>query len=132
MATEPRVSRVHAEFDEWPRDMWRVRRSAFSNRQLPHMLHRLPCWVVQAHRRRKLVGYAWAYDLSDDGTWAVIDDVAVHAKFHSQGVGTALLAELVPWLRGDGFTAVTGMAIDRRMQKIFDRHGVSQGPPSTP
>ena len=124
------ISRSHGELDEWPRDMRRVRRSAFSNRQLPPMLNRLPCWLVRARRGRKLIGYAWAFDLSDDGTWAVIDDVAVHASFQNQGAGSALLAELVPWLRDDGFVTITGMAIDPRMQTIFDRHGVSSGPPN--
>lgn len=115
-------------FSTWPDDMRAVRDSAFglppltwldhisrrrrfrAESRYPHLLTRHSCWVVRAERAGVLVGYAWAYSLSDCRCdyWINIDDVAVHAAHQGRGIGSALITELIAWLRESGAGHISG------------------------
>lgn len=119
-----RIDRVHVQLRSWPRDMRSVRRSAFGERSLPIMLCQVPCWIVRASAGRRLIGYAWAYEFSSDRLYALIDDVAVRKKHQSQGIGGAMIKDLISWLRAEGMINITGYPTDPRMARIFGRYGV--------
>jgi GNAT superfamily N-acetyltransferase len=133
--------------DEWASDMKRVRDSAFGHSPLtiaerlsrrrryfaesgryPQALTKHQCWTVRAELNGVLVGYAWAYLVSDDDAWAYIDDVGVHADQQGSGVGRALIDEIVVWLRRSGVEHVSGLATDERMARIFGHHGIASKP----
>jgi GNAT superfamily N-acetyltransferase len=129
--------------------MRRVRDSAFEQKRLPwrdrlsrrrrylaecgrypYLLTRNDCWVVRAEAMDGLVGYAWAYTVTECPCWAYIDDVAVHVDHQGHGIGSGLIDELVAWLRDSDVRHITGLAIDGRMARIFHRHGITAVPPS--
>ena len=70
------------------------------------------------------------YPMSDDNTWAYIDDVGVHVEQQSRGVGRAIIDEMVAWLGESGVEHVTGLAIDERMARIFRHHRITPHPPT--
>lgn len=134
--------------DEWSTDMKRVRDSAFAHPPLtfmerlsrrrrywaesgryPHLLRTRECWTVRAEGHGVLVGYAWGYLVSDDYSWAYIDDVAVHVDQQARGVGRALIDEMVRWLGESGVEHVTGLATDQRMARIFSHHQITPNLP---
>lgn len=134
-------------YDEWPTDMKRVRDSAFGHSPLtiaerfsrrrrrlaevgryPHAFTAHRCWTVRAELNGVLVGYAWAYLVSDEDAWAYIDDVGVHANHQGDGVGRANIDEFVVWLCESGVEHVSGLAQDDRMARIFGHHGITSRP----
>jgi GNAT superfamily N-acetyltransferase len=135
--------------EEWDADMKRVRDSAFGHSRLtiaerlsrrrrhwaesgryPKALRTHECWCVRAECNGVLVGYAWGYPMSDDNTWAYIDDVGVHVERQGRGVGRAIIDEMVAWLGESGVEHVTGLAIDERMARIFRHHQITPHPPT--
>jgi ribosomal protein S18 acetylase RimI-like enzyme len=135
--------------DEWEADMKRVRDSAFGYPRLtiaerlsrrrrhwaesgryPRMFKTRECWCVRAERNGVLVGYAWGYLVSDDNTWAYIDDVGVHVDQQGCGVGRRIIDEMVAWLGESGVEHVTGLPTDERMARIFRHHRITEHRPA--
>jgi ribosomal protein S18 acetylase RimI-like enzyme len=135
--------------EHWPQDLRRVRDSAFglprssfvrrltrarryvdNSSRYPPRLCRLECWTTRVEDYEALVGYAWAYDVDGSGHLAYIDDVAVHADHQGRGVGTALIDEMVVWLRECGFRDITGLPTNETMARIFRRHEIFAWPRS--
>ena len=134
-------------YSAWPGDMKHVRDSGFGHSPLPlrqrlsrrrrfdaesgrypHMLTRRDCWVVRAEEDGNLVGYAWGYLVSPEDQVMYIDDVAVCVEWQEQGIGRALIDELVKWLAEFGVTNITGFPIDPRMERIFRQHQIGRDP----
>jgi|SRR6056297_4009189 len=132
---------------EWSEDMKRVRDSAFgvpklslferlsASRRLraesgryPIALTRHKCWIVRAEVNGSLVGYAWGYQMAAHGRSVYIDDVGVHPDHQRQGVGAAMIEEMVTWLRTGGVDHVTGFATNEVMDRIFQHHAITPGP----
>lgn len=125
-----RLRRVTARYDRWPRDMRRVRKSAFGSfENPPTCLRRHDCWIVRAEVDGRLIAYALSYDIGGDALMACLDEVAVHAKHQGLGVGFAVSGEAVRWIRECGIEDITCMAIDERMGKILARLGLADGAP---
>lgn len=108
----------------WFERLWRRRRRLHADRY-PVALTRRPCWTVLGKVDGKVVGYAWAYLFDDDDpTRVYVDDVGVHARYQGQGVGTAMIADLVVWLHDAGVVVIRGCPTDGRMANIFAKHGI--------
>jgi GNAT superfamily N-acetyltransferase len=119
---EVTISRVIARYRRWPRDMRRVRKSAFGSfDNQPTCLRRVDCWIVRAERGGRLVAYALAYDIGGDRSMACLDEVAVLARYQGSGVGTAVTAAAVGWIRENGIEHISCLAIDHRMARILTR-----------
>lgn len=86
------------------------------------------CWVVRSGVRSKLVGYALLCDLFDDGTVALLDEVAGTPATRVRASG-AVTADAVRWMGDYGFVSILGLATDCRMQRVLERHGIVPGPP---
>ena len=119
---EVTIRRVTARYERWPRDMRRVRKSAFGSfDNPPTSLRRHECWLVRAELDGRLIAYALSYDMGGNASMACLDEVAVHAKHQGNGVGTAVTVEAVRWIREYGIEDISCMAIDDRMAQILTR-----------
>lgn len=131
---------------EWGEDMKRVRDSAFGLPKLsvferlsarrrfraesdryPVALTRHECWIVRAEVDGSLVGYAWGYQMAEPDRSVSIDDVGVHADHQGQGVGAAMIDEMVTWLRTGSVDRITGFATNEFMHRIFQRPAITSG-----
>lgn len=62
-----RLRRVTTRYDRWPRDMRRIRKSAFGSfENPPTCLRRHDCWIVRAEVDGRLIAYALSYGIGGD------------------------------------------------------------------
>lgn len=57
-----------------------------------------------------------------EGT-AIIDLIAVHPDHHGRGVGSALIAAFVAWVRAQGLAATVGTQVDNPALRLYRRCG---------
>jgi GNAT superfamily N-acetyltransferase len=63
-------------------------------------------WLVVVRRGWRTLGFAWAVPILWDRTEAYIEEIAVHPRRQSLGLGSGLVEELARWLKIQGFTRV--------------------------
>jgi len=54
---------------------------------------------------------------------AVIDLIAVHPDHHGRGIGSALIAAFVAWVRAEGLAATVGTQVDNPALRLYRRCG---------
>ena len=118
---------VFEQLEAAPREFQRVRVSAFpTHRRWPHP-HSRRRYVVAARRNRVLVGFVLLFVDADEGD-TDLNDLAVRGDQQRAGVGSAVCANAVEWMRALGLEEITGWAIHPGSQRIFDRLGFEKHP----
>lgn len=103
-----------------PREFQKVRVTAFpTHTEWPHTRGRRR-HVVAARRNSVLVGFALLFVDTDEGE-ADLNDLAVRSDQQGAGVGYAVCADAVEWMRELGCREITGWAVHAGAQRIFDR-----------
>ena len=110
-----------------PREFQKVRVSAFpTHGQWPHARGR-ERHVVAARRNRVLVGFCLLFTDLEEGH-ADLNDLAVRSDQQRAGVGHAVCAHAVEWMRELGIREITGWAIHPGSQRIFNGLGFEPHP----
>lgn len=110
-----------------PREFQKVRVTAFpTHKRWPHGRGRRR-HVVAARRNSVLVGFVLLFVDTDEGD-ADLNDLAVHSKQQRAGVGYAVCADAVDWMRELACRQITGWAVHPASQRIFDRLGFAPHP----
>lgn len=102
------VRRVITRVEDMPWALRRLRRRALPGDLglggVPTARH--GSWLLVARRGWRTVGFAWAVPIPGHRTEAYIEEVGVHPRWRTRGIGSELVEDLAGWLEVQGFTCV--------------------------
>jgi GNAT superfamily N-acetyltransferase len=85
-------------------------------------------FVVVAERETEIIGFGCAYAREDETWGSFLDNIHAHPQRHGEGIGTALMTEVVNWCRhvaADCGLYLHVFALNQQARRFYERLGAT-------